>query len=99
MYRWVEYQEVIDELIERTRRAPEKLEERAKLAEHPFGTMKRAFNQGYFLLKGLTKVNGEMGFTALAYDMRRPLNVVGTRRLVRALTMSWASATGGPITR
>ena len=64
MFRWVEYQEVIDELIERTRRAPEKLEERVKLAEHPFGTMKRAFNQGYFLLKGLRKVNGEMGFTS-----------------------------------
>ena len=29
---------------------------RRMLVEHPFGTMKRAFNQGYLLLKGLRKV-------------------------------------------
>lgn len=44
--------------------------------------MKRAFNQGYFLLKGLKKVRGEMGFTALAYDIRRALNILGTRALL-----------------
>jgi hypothetical protein len=60
---------------------PEKLEARVKLAEHPFGTMKRAFNQGYFLLKGLRKVKGEMGFTVLAYDIRRALNILGTMAL------------------
>jgi transposase len=75
-------QDIIDELVERTRLEPEKLEERVKLAEHPFGTMKRAFNQGYFLLKGLRKVKGEMGFTVLAYDMRRALNVLGTKALL-----------------
>jgi transposase len=79
--RW-EHQEVIDELIRRVRAEPEKLETRAKLAEHPFGTMKRAFNQGYFLLKGLRKVKGEMGFTALAYDIRRALNILGTRAML-----------------
>jgi transposase len=84
MVRW-EHQEIIEGLLERTRKEPEKLEERMKLAEHPFGTIKRAFNQGYFLLKGLRKVNGEMGFTVLAYDMRRALNIVGTRRLLQAL--------------
>src|SRR5208283_3324815 len=31
----------------------EKVRLRRMLAEHPFGTMKRAFNQGYLLLKGL----------------------------------------------
>jgi hypothetical protein len=40
------------------------------LVEHPFGTIKRAFNQGYLLLKGLRKVKGEVGFTMLAYNMR-----------------------------
>ena len=49
----------------------EKVRLRRKLAEHPFGTMKRAFNQGYLLLKGLRKVKGEVGFTMLAYNMRR----------------------------
>ena len=49
---------------------------RKKIVEHPFGMMKRAFNQGYLLLRGLKKVNGEVGFTMLAYNMRRVLNIL-----------------------
>ena len=55
---------------------------RRMLAEHPFGTMKRAFNQGYLLLKGLRKVKGEVGFTMLAYNMRRAINIVGVGTLI-----------------
>ena len=39
--------------------------------------MKRAFNQGYLLLKGLRTVRGEVGFTMLAYNMRRVINIFG----------------------
>jgi len=56
---------------------PEKLALRKRVVEHPFGTMKRAFNQGYLLLRGLRKVGGEVGFTMLAYNMRRVLNILG----------------------
>ena len=55
---------------------------RRMLAEHPFGTMKRAFNQGYLLLKGLRKVKGEVGFTMLAYNMRRVINILGVGTLI-----------------
>jgi hypothetical protein len=51
------------------------------LAEHPFGNMKRAFNQGYLLLKGLGKVKREVGFTRLAYDMRWVFNILGVGAL------------------
>jgi hypothetical protein len=60
----------------------EKVRLRRILAEHPFGTMKRAFNQGYVLLKGLRKVRGEVGFTMLAYNMRRVSNIFGIEGLV-----------------
>jgi transposase len=76
LWRW-EHAEVLDELRERMLREPEKLALRKRLVEHPFGTMKRAFNQGYLLLKGLRKVSGEVGFTMLAYNMRRVLNILG----------------------
>jgi transposase len=76
LWRW-EHAEVLDEMRERMLREPEKLASRKRLVEHPFGTMKRAFNQGYLLLKGLKKVNGEIGFTMLAYNLRRVLNVLG----------------------
>lgn len=52
------------------------------MAEHPFGTVKRAFNQGYVLLKGLRKVRGEVGFTMIAYNMRRAINILGVGALI-----------------
>jgi hypothetical protein len=60
----------------------EKLRLRRELAEHPFGTMKRAFNQGYLLLKGLRKVKGEVGFTMLAYNLRGGINILGVGMLI-----------------
>ena len=63
----------------------EKLRLRRMLVEHPFGTMKRAFNQGYLLLKGLRKVKGEVGFTMLAYNMRRAINIFGVGTLIALL--------------
>lgn len=82
-----EHQDVIDRLRARLRDDDglDKLSRRREIVEHPFGTMKRAFNQGYLLLKGLRKVEGEVGFTMLAYDMRRAINILGTRRLISSV--------------
>ncbi len=68
-----EYDGAVDRLRIRlaTSEGKEKGRLRRTLAEHPFGTIKRAFNQGYLLLKGFRKVKGEVGFTMLAYNMRR----------------------------
>ncbi len=79
-----EYKDVVDRLRARleSSEGKEKLSLRRELAECPFGTMKRAFNQGYLLLKGLGKVNGEVGFTMLAYNMRRVINIFGVRALI-----------------
>ncbi|MCL5252473.1 MAG: IS1182 family transposase [Candidatus Thermoplasmatota archaeon] len=81
--RW-EHQYIVDEARARleTPDGKKKFALRKELSEHPFGTMKRAFNQGYLLLKGLKKVRGEVGFTMLAYDMRRAINTVGTAKLI-----------------
>ena len=59
--------------------------QRKALSEHPFGTMKRGMDQGYFLLKGLRKVRGEFSLTVLAYNLRRVFNLVGVPRLMAAL--------------
>lgn len=55
---------------------------RKELVEHPFGTIKRAFNQSYLLLKGFPKVGAEMSLTMLAYDITRVINIVGLRKIV-----------------
>jgi transposase len=79
-----EYDGAVDRLRERLKGSEGKkmLRLRRMLAEHPFGTMKRAFNQGYVLLKGLRKVRGEVGFTMLAYNMRRAINILGVGILI-----------------
>ena len=76
LWRW-EHAEVVEAMKMRMRLEPEKLSMRRRLVEHPFGTIKRAFNQGYLLLKGLRKATGEVGFSMLAYNMRRVLNILG----------------------
>lgn len=58
---------------------------RKELPEHSFDTMKRVFKQGYLLLRGLKKVMSEVGFTMLAYVMRRAINKVGTAKLFEFL--------------
>jgi transposase len=58
---------------------------RQALAEHPFGTIKRGFQQGHLLLKGLRKTTGEMGLSLIAYDLRRMINILGTTQLVSAV--------------
>jgi transposase len=78
LWRW-EQAQLIDEMRERLRLEPKKLILRKSLVEHPFGTIKRAFNQGYLLLRGLRKVCGEVGFSMLAYNMRRILSLLGPR--------------------
>lgn len=82
--RWVD-QGVIDRLRERIRGQPELLKQRKTLAEHPFGTIKRGMNQGYFLLKGIRKVTTETGLTVLSYNLKRVLNIMGVEQMISSL--------------
>jgi transposase len=42
-------------------------------------------NQGYFLMRGLTKVRAEMSLTILAYNLKRVINILGVSMMVQAL--------------
>ena len=90
--RWVD-QAVIDRLQQRNRGQPELLKQRKVLAEHPFGTIKRAMNQGYFLLKGIKKVTTETGLTVLSYNLKRVINIMGVAEMIRLLATSKACST------
>ena len=62
-----------------------KMDNRKCLSEHPFGTIKRALGQYYFLLKGFAKVDAEMGLFCLSYNLRRAISLKGVPALVAAL--------------
>jgi transposase/macrodomain Ter protein organizer (MatP/YcbG family) len=82
--RWVD-EHLLEAMAVRLRRDRALFAQRKALAEHPFGTMKRGMDQGYFLLKGLRKVRGEFSLTVLAYNLKRVLNLVSVPQLLEAL--------------
>ena len=81
----MENEAVLDRMQARLGARPEVLEERRKVVEHPFGTIKQWMNEGAFLMRGLEKVRGEFSLTALAYNLRRVLNIVGFTELMGAV--------------
>ena len=60
---------------------------RRETVEHPFGSIKQWMNQGAFLMRGLDKVRGEFSLTALAYNLRRVLNLVEFAELMAVVAV------------
>ena len=81
----LENEAVLDRMQARLAKRPEVLDRRRETVEHPFGTIKQWMNQGAFLMRGLEKVRAEFSLTALAYNLRRVLNIVGFAGLMAAL--------------
>src|SRR3954451_21377007 len=81
----LENEAVLDRMQERLARRPGVLDRRRETVEHPFGTIKQWMNQGAFLMRGLEKVRAEFSLTALAYNLRRVLNIVGFKELMVAV--------------
>jgi transposase len=82
--RWVD-EHLLEEMEQRVRSRPEVMKQRKQLVEHPFGTMKRWWDQGFFLMRGLEKVRTEFSLTVLAYNLRRVLTLVEMPRLMAVL--------------
>ena len=53
--------------------------------QHPFSSIKQWINQGAFLMRGVEKVRSEFSLTALAYNIRRVLNLVAFDELMAAV--------------
>jgi len=81
----LENEAVLDRMQTRLAKRPNILGTRREAVEHPFGSIKQWMHQGAFLMRGLDKVRGEFSLTALAYNLRRVLNIVGFTDLMAAL--------------
>ncbi len=53
--------------------------------EHPFGSIKQWMYQAAFLMRGLERVRAEFSLTALAYNLRRAINILGVEALRAAV--------------
>ncbi len=67
------------------KKRPKIIARRRETVEHPFGTIKQWMNQGTFLMRGLDKVRAEFSLTALVYNMRRAVNILGADKMMEAV--------------
>jgi len=84
MTRW-EHETVLDQVQQRLDRNPHLMRVRRATVEHPFGTLKAWMGSTHFLTKTLERVNTEMSLHVLAYNLKRVMNLVGTKPLIAAI--------------
>jgi transposase len=76
---------LMEAMARRVKKNREIMKSRKAIVEHPFGTIKRWMNAGYFLCKGLEAVRTEMSLSVLVYNLKRVLNLVSFPDLLKAL--------------
>jgi len=84
--RW-EHEAIVDRLNARMEHNPEMMKVRRSTVEHPFGTIKAWMGSTHFQMKTINRVSAEMSLHVLAYNLKRVINIMGTRQLMKAM---WA---------
>ena len=84
MTRW-EHEKVLEKAQDRLDRSPDAMRIRRATVEHPFGTLKAWMGSTHFLTKTLDRVSAEMSLHVLAYNMKRMMNIMGTKPLIEAI--------------
>ena len=80
-----EYSKIYEETDKRTRENMELYKLRQQIVEHPFGTIKHTMNGGHFLLRTRRKVRSEVALLFLGYNLKRVMNILGFKELMRRL--------------
>ncbi len=80
---------VVERQAQRVQAHPELVAQRKTMVEHVFGTL-RQWGHDTFLTRGLSGVRAEFSLSALSYNLRRVLQVVGTAGLMAALSATSA---------
>ena len=82
--RWV-HADVLDRAQARLNQRPEAMDTRRATVEHPFGTIKSWMGAAHFQMKTLPRVSTEMSLHVLAYNMKRAINLLGTKEILVAI--------------
>ncbi len=81
----IENEAALDRMAQRLAARPDILDRRREIVEHPFGSIKQWMNQGAFLMRGVDNVRAEFSLTALVYNLRRALNILGVETMMAAV--------------
>ena len=77
-----EYQPAVDRNKSNLQDHPELYRARARIVEHPFGTLKRQWGFDYILTKkGMASASSDVGFMFIAYNLRRLFKLLGKEGL------------------
>jgi transposase len=79
--RW-EHEDVLERAERRLRRKPDLVDARRALVEHPFGTIKSWTSASHLLTKRLSGVSTEVSLQVLAYNIKRAVKLLGTKKIV-----------------
>lgn len=78
-------QDFLDTIDIQTKLNKDKYQLRQMIVEHPFGTMKRSWGAYYLLTKGKASVSAEISLSCLAYNLRRVMNILGIKEILKML--------------
>lgn len=82
--RW-EHEHVVEAMQARLERMPHAMRVRRRTVEHVFGTIKDWMGRSHFKTRTLKRVETEMSLHILAYNMKRAIAVLGTKKLIGAM--------------
>jgi len=82
--RWV-HEAVVERAAARLTAKPDAMQIRRATVEHPYGTLKAWMGSTHFLTRTLDHVSTEMSLHVLAYNMKRVINLIGTKQLLEAI--------------
>lgn len=82
-----EYAEAVEANNKRLKAHKDIYLRRQQIVEHPFGTIKRWWGYGYTLLKGLKKVSADLGLVYLCYNLKRVMNILSVKTMMKKLQM------------
>jgi transposase len=81
-----EFQQYIDNNKKRIEQNHDFYRKRQAIVEHPYGTIKRQWGFSYIMTKkGMNRASADVGFILTAYNLRRLINIVGSRSLTKYL--------------
>ncbi|SDE73973.1 Transposase DDE domain-containing protein [Salipiger thiooxidans] len=84
--RW-EHEHLIEKMCERMDKTPGLMRTRRCTVEHPFGTIKAAMGATHFQMRRLRNVRTEMALHVLAYNIKRVMNIIGSRALLEGIRL------------
>jgi hypothetical protein len=86
--RWVTrhmHEDALDRAAARMKARPGIMKQRSALAEHPFAIIKAMMGYPRFLCRSLKAVAAEMDLSITAFNLKRVMNILGPRELIRRL--------------